>query len=439
MVARGEYVVKEDGLQFEHNPDVEQDQPCSPNDFLLRFRWVQMLKIVVVVACFTDPSMLLLAFYNRRSNFEMNILEQPDENTLVFEMIHCDVSFANALRRILLAEVPTVALEHVYMWNNNSIIHDEVLAHRLGLIPLNIDARYLEDVDEVADYNDNAEFVPTDRNTVVFRLDVACTNAPPKPAKTKSKRSQNATTPEELDDAVVQSHAELEAVAATATTSQQRSPLQYPPDRPYTKHVYAADLVWIPQGDQAETFPPHTLATSPALHPDILIAKLRPGQAIELEAHARRGIGKDHAKFSPVATASYRLMPKIELLRPVYDDLARELVHLYEPGVFDLVDVSTDDSNTAPPGTQVQARLCNPYACTMSRNYMRDPVLKESIRMSRIADHFIFSVESVGAYPPGVLVAEALRVLQRKCLRVMDLVDESTLRSSSTATSSEWP
>jgi DNA-directed RNA polymerases I and III subunit RPAC1 len=114
-------------------------------------------------------------------------------------------------------------------------------------------------------------------------------------------------------------------------------------------------------------------------------------------------------------------------------------VHLYEPGVFDLVDVSTDDSaTTAPPGTQVQARLCNPYACTMSRNYMRDPVLKESIRMSRIADHFIFSVESVGAYPPGVLVAEALRVLQRKCLRVMDLVDESTLRSSSTATSSEW-
>jgi hypothetical protein len=48
MVARGEYVVKEDGLQFEHNPDVEQDQPCSPNDFLLRFRWVQMLKIALL-------------------------------------------------------------------------------------------------------------------------------------------------------------------------------------------------------------------------------------------------------------------------------------------------------------------------------------------------------------------------------------------------------
>jgi DNA-directed RNA polymerases I and III subunit RPAC1 len=410
--------------------------------FFCAFGGYKMLQIVLAALLLLSLySSFLAAVYNRRSNFEMNILEQPDENTLVFEMIHCDVSFANALRRILLAEVPTVALEHVYLWNNNSIIHDEVLAHRLGLIPLNIDARYLEDVDEVADYNDNAEFVPTDRNTVVFRLNVACSNAPLKPAKTKSKRaSQNLTTSDEMDDAVVQPNAELEAVAASAATSKHRSPLQYPPDRPYTKHVYASDLVWTPQGDQAETFPPHTLATSPALHPDILIAKLRPGQAIELEAHARRGIGKDHAKFSPVATASYRLMPKIELVRPVYDDLARELVHVYEPGVFDLVDVSSgDDPATAPPGTQVQARLVNPYACTMSRNYMRDPVLKESIRMSRISDHFIFSVESVGAYPPGVLVAEALRVLQRKCLRVMDLVDESTLRSSSTTASSEWP
>jgi DNA-directed RNA polymerase I and III subunit RPAC1 len=94
-------------------------------------------------------------------------------------------------------------------------------------------------------------------------------------------------------------------------------------------------------------------------------AKLRPGQSIELEAHAHQGTGKDHAKYSPVATACYRLMPLIELLHDIYDETAEELIHLYEPGVFTLV--KTDKSD--PPGTKVKAKLSNPYACTMSRNF----------------------------------------------------------------------
>jgi DNA-directed RNA polymerase I and III subunit RPAC1 len=61
-----------------------------------------------------------------RSNFQLRILEQNENDTeLVFEMIGVDVSLANALRRIMIAEVPTMAIEHVYMWNNSSIIHDE--------------------------------------------------------------------------------------------------------------------------------------------------------------------------------------------------------------------------------------------------------------------------------------------------------------------------
>ena len=43
-----------------------------------------------------------------------------------------------------------------------------------------------------------------------------------------------------------------------------------------------------------------------------------PGQRIALEAHARKGVGKDHTKFSPVATASYRLLPGIYVLYYTY-------------------------------------------------------------------------------------------------------------------------
>lgn len=34
-------------------------------------------------------------------------------------------------------------------------------------------------------------------------------------------------------------------------------------------------------------------------------------QEIELEAHAVKGVGKTHAKWSPVATAWYRMLPEV--------------------------------------------------------------------------------------------------------------------------------
>lgn len=37
-----------------------------------------------------------------------------------------------------------MAFEKVFMYNNTSIIPDEVLAHRLGLIPLKADPRLFE-------------------------------------------------------------------------------------------------------------------------------------------------------------------------------------------------------------------------------------------------------------------------------------------------------
>lgn len=49
------------------------------------------------------------------------------------------------------------------------------------------------------------------------------------------------------------------------------------------------------------------------LHQNILIAKLRENQEIYMEIFAEKGIGKKHAKWSPVSTCFYRLMPEITL------------------------------------------------------------------------------------------------------------------------------
>ena len=65
------------------------------------------------------------------------------------------------------------------------------------------------------------------------------------------------------------------------------------------------------------------------------------GQEIELEAHCVKGIGATHAKWSPVATASYRMLPEVVLLKPVEGGLAQELVAKCPQKVFDIEDIGS--------------------------------------------------------------------------------------------------
>jgi len=71
---------------------------------------------------------------------QISLLGKQKEK-LSFVLKGCRVSFANALRRSAIEEVPTLAVKTVEFRKNTSVLYDEVVAHRLGLIPIKTDLK----------------------------------------------------------------------------------------------------------------------------------------------------------------------------------------------------------------------------------------------------------------------------------------------------------
>lgn len=270
-----------------------------------------------------------------------------------FDMIGYDPAIVNAVRRILLSEVPSVAIEKVYLYQNTSVMQDEVLAHRMGLIPLKADPRLFQW--KAKDAPDEG----TEQDTLEFTLNIKC-----------SRRAGG--------------------------SEQSRPEEQYINHHALTKHIK-----WVPKGDQASR-----MSDPGPVEDDILINKLRPGHEMEMRLFAVKGQGRDHAKFSPVATAFYRLLPAITLLRDVHGDDAHRLQKCFSPGVIELE--PTDDGRK-------KAVVVNARLDSCSRNVYRYADLKEAVLLEKIKDHFIFTVESVGATKPQDLVEMACDVLIEKC------------------------
>ena len=65
-----------------------------------------------------------------------------------FQLEDTDVYFVNSLRRVMLSELPKLAIEDVIIYDNTTPLFDEIISHRLGLIPLPTDLRLLVQKDE---------------------------------------------------------------------------------------------------------------------------------------------------------------------------------------------------------------------------------------------------------------------------------------------------
>ena len=68
---------------------------------------------------------------------DIEVLKSGEESVFILKGIN--PATANTIRRLVLDEVPTLAVEEVNLTKNNSALYDETIAHRIGLIPLKTD------------------------------------------------------------------------------------------------------------------------------------------------------------------------------------------------------------------------------------------------------------------------------------------------------------
>ncbi|KAG8527016.1 uncharacterized protein KY384_008445 [Bacidia gigantensis] len=324
-----------------------------------------------------------------KNSFRVRFHQNETDNAS-FSLIGIDASIANAFRRILIAEIPTLAIEYVYIEANDSVISDEVLAARLGQIPLTASRdglRWLNYIprppqgmlgEDSGKPEDDRE--PKDNDTIVLKLHVKC--------EWKDGKKKGAEgTPEELYE---------------------------------HSNVYASDLVWEPQGRQEEMVTEKEGGGVRTTNPRILLAKIRPGDEIQMVCHAVKGIGADHAKFSPVATAAYRLMPTIDIVKPILGTDAKKFARCFPKGVIGFEQVTKEESQQKGSGYEgnageKKAVVKDSMRDTVSRECLRHEEFQKKVKLGRVRDHFIFSVESTGQIASDDLFIESVRILRGKC------------------------
>jgi len=75
-------------------------------------------------------------FYDLRLISQSIDILQKEEERIVIKFSNVPRQYINAIRRLSISEVPTLAMDDVVILENSSVMHDEAIAHRLGLIQL---------------------------------------------------------------------------------------------------------------------------------------------------------------------------------------------------------------------------------------------------------------------------------------------------------------
>ncbi|CAD6886008.1 unnamed protein product [Tilletia controversa] len=274
-------------------------------------------------------------------------IQQLNSDRVAFILENVDLSFANSLRRVMIAEVPTVAIEHVEIRQNTTVLPDDMIAHRMGLIPL-VSKHCMRSMLRQEDCACESE-EGCDNCAIELELKVSC-----------SEGKMEITSKDHLIRSSVFGAA---------------SGLQMPD---------------VPLNPLLGQYRPHNFGnpidTGNEGSPGIVIAKLATSQELHLRCVARRGFGKEHAKWSPVAAVGFEYDPHNKL---------RHTSYWYE----------LDAKAEWPESENAQ---------------FEDPADEDAaFDYNAKAEKFYFDVETTGSMDPAEIVETALEILQHKTAEVI--------------------
>lgn len=142
--------------------------------------------------------------------------------------------------------------------------------------------------------------------------------------------------------------------------------------------VYTSQLKWIPLGDEQHK---RLGKNQPRpLFEDILLTKLAPGQQIELKAYLEKGIGRTHAKWSIVSSATYRFYPHIGS-HSTYSDISSQLTRDESKEL-----VATCPMNVFALDHKGNVIVEDPLKCTSCRACIER---FKQVTITKVTNHFI--------------------------------------------------
>lgn len=278
---------------------------------------------------------------------------------------------ANTLRRIMIAEVPTLAIDLVEFHENSTVLNDEYIAHRLGMIPIRYQAP-----DSLRGGDCHGAFLPH-RECVCY------------------ERCPRCSVEFDLD-------IDFDAVSPTRPEDEIMAPLTVTSRDLISNNDCVAPAHFLNQDEQDDS-----------QDDGVAIVKMGPGQRLKLKAIARMGISKEHAKWSPVAVATYRFWPVVtindEQVSTLTMEQKQELVDVCPDRILEIDEV-TGNLKTAENFHEM-ATFTEDLAETQKAMKKR-PEDEDFVTVVQSTDRFIFSVESTGAMDAEDIVLSSLRVLK---------------------------
>ncbi|SCQ16217.1 DNA-directed RNA polymerase II subunit RPB3, putative [Plasmodium ovale] len=278
-------------------------------------------------------------------------ITQLSKEEMTFVLYNSNSGMANALRRIILSEIPTLAIDIVNVYENTSPFHDEFLAHRLGLIP--IDSKNIQNYE----FREKCKCKETcSKCTVQYVLEVKCNNA----------------------NKIDVTHYDIEAV-------------EHEPNIPMP----------IPYGGR-----------NAKIENSIPIVTLSKNQTLHMKLIATKGIGKMHAKWIP-ANVSYRIDHKVVIKHSHIEKLSKEhkelIVNTLNKDCYLLINKNNERDIQLKLNENMSVVMAE--NCI---ELLNDLGYKDIIKIVYDDTKFHFKVESVGSMPPEQIVEMAIEILENK-------------------------